>query len=106
MYEVWNEAHDIWPSSSLEDKIKCLVSIETGVPSLKPFKDDLIGIGQSLLAIATETEKTAERYSRAKSVNWLRNKKKGKWVLILDNVDNTDFLLTLRARDRRRRKAA
>jgi len=43
------------------------VSIGTGVPSLTPFKDDLIGIGQSLLAIATETEKTAERFSRDKS---------------------------------------
>ncbi|KAF2816881.1 FabD/lysophospholipase-like protein [Mytilinidion resinicola] len=67
VYEVWNEAQDIWPSGSLEDKIKCLVSIGTGVPSLTPFKDDLVGIGQSLLAIATETEKTAERFSRDKS---------------------------------------
>lgn len=67
VYEVWNEAQDIWPSDSLEDKTKCLVSIGTGVPSLTPFKDDIIGIGQSLLAIATETEKTAERFSRDKS---------------------------------------
>ncbi|KAF2175261.1 FabD/lysophospholipase-like protein [Zopfia rhizophila CBS 207.26] len=67
VYEVWNEAQDIWPSGSLEDKIKCLVSIGTGVPSLTPFKDDLISIGQSLLAIAVETEKTAERFSRDKS---------------------------------------
>ena len=44
-----------------------MVSIGTGVPSLTPFKDDLIGIGQSLLKIATETEKTAERFSRDKS---------------------------------------
>ena len=67
VYEVWNEAQDIWPSGSLEDKIKCLVSIGTGVPSLTPFKDDIISIGRSLLAIATETEKTAERFSRDKS---------------------------------------
>lgn len=73
MYEVWNEAQDIWPSVSLKDKVKCLVvkclvvkcleSTRTGVPSLTPLKGDLIGIGQSLLAIATETEKTAERFS-------------------------------------------
>ena len=43
VYEVWNEAEDIWPSGSLEDKIKCLVSIGTGAPSLTPFKDDLMG---------------------------------------------------------------
>ena len=67
VYEVWNEAQDVWPSGSLEDKVKCLVSIGTGVPSLTPFKDDLVGIGESLLAIATETEKTAERFCRDKS---------------------------------------
>ncbi|KAL2043537.1 hypothetical protein N7G274_003844 [Stereocaulon virgatum] len=37
------------------------------MPSLKPFKDDLLGIGHSLLAIATETEKTAERFNKDKS---------------------------------------
>ena len=67
VYEVWNEAQDIWPSGSLEERVQCLVSIGTGMPSLKPFTDDLVGIGQSLLAIATETEKTAERFSRDKS---------------------------------------
>lgn len=67
VYEVWNEAQYIWPSGSFEESVKCLVSIGTGVPSLKPFPDDLVGIGQSLLAIATETEKTAERFCRDKS---------------------------------------
>ena len=32
-----------------------------------PFGDNLLDIGQSLLAIATETEKTAERFCRDKS---------------------------------------
>ena len=67
VYEVWNEAQDIWPSGSLEERIQCLVSIGTGMPSLKPFTDDLVGVGQNLLAIATETEKTAERFNRDKS---------------------------------------
>jgi predicted acylesterase/phospholipase RssA len=67
VYELWVEAQDIWPSGSLEDKVKCLVSMGTGVPSLAPFKNDLMGIGKSLLAIATESEKTAERFSRDKS---------------------------------------
>jgi len=67
VYELWNEAQDIWPSISLEDKVNCLVSIGTGVPSLKPFGDDLVGIGQSLLTIATETEKIAERFCRDKA---------------------------------------
>jgi hypothetical protein len=66
IYEVWTEAQDMWQSGPLEDRVKCLVSIGTGVPSLTPFKDDLIGIGQSLQKIATETEKTAEQFLRDK----------------------------------------
>jgi len=67
VYEVWNEAQDIWPLGSLEARVQCLVSIGTGVPSLRPFADDLVNIGRSLLAIAMETEKTAERFNRDKS---------------------------------------
>ncbi|KAF2801475.1 uncharacterized protein BDZ99DRAFT_221763 [Mytilinidion resinicola] len=67
VYEVWNEAQDIWPSGSLEEKISCFVSIGTGVPSLKPFSKKLVGIPKNLVAIATETEKTAERFCRDKS---------------------------------------
>jgi hypothetical protein len=51
----------------LEGRIKCLVSIGTGVPSLKPFRDDAFNIGKTLVAIATETEQTAERFRRDKS---------------------------------------
>ena len=67
IYEMWNEAQDMWPSGSLEERIQCIVSIGTGVPSLRPFTDDLVGVGQSLVAMATETEKTAERFNRDKS---------------------------------------
>jgi hypothetical protein len=67
VYEVWNEAQDLWPSGSLEESVKCFVSIGTGIPSLTPFTDDLASVGKSLLAIATETEKTAERFCRDKS---------------------------------------
>ena len=51
----------------LEDEIKYLVSIRTGVPSLTPFKDNLINISQSLLAIAIKIKKTVEQFSRDKS---------------------------------------
>lgn len=67
IYEVWKEAKGIWPSGLLEDKVKCLVSIGTGIPSLTPLKDNLKDIGDSLVAIATETETTAETFSRDKS---------------------------------------
>jgi hypothetical protein len=53
-------------SGSLEVNIKCLVSLGTGIPSLKPFGDHFFEVSQTLLTIATETEKTAERFSRDK----------------------------------------
>jgi predicted acylesterase/phospholipase RssA len=62
--EVWDQAQLAWGPEPLEGKVKCLVSIGTGVPSLKPFKDDVLHIGETLIAIATETEQTAERFRR------------------------------------------
>ena len=67
VWEVWNEAQLVWGPEPLESRIKCLVSIGAGVPSLKPFKDDVFHIGKTLVAIATETEQTAERFRRDKS---------------------------------------
>ncbi len=67
VFELWSEAQDTWPSDSLEEDIKCPVSIGTGLPSLQPFGDSLIEIGQTLKRIATETEQTAERFSRVKA---------------------------------------
>jgi hypothetical protein len=57
----------MWGPWLLENKIKCLVSISTGVPSLKPFRDDILLIGKTLVSIATETEQTVERFRRDKS---------------------------------------
>lgn len=38
-----------------------------GRPFLKPFRDDVLHIGETLVAIATETEHTAERFCQDKS---------------------------------------
>jgi predicted acylesterase/phospholipase RssA len=65
--ELWDQAQLTWGPEPLEDRIKCLVSIGTGVPSLKPFKDDVLQIHKTLAAIATETEQTAERFRREKA---------------------------------------
>ena len=67
IWEVWNEAQLVWGPQPLEDRIKCLVSIGTGVPSLKPFQNDIFHIGTTLVAIATETEQTAEKFRRDKT---------------------------------------
>jgi predicted acylesterase/phospholipase RssA len=67
VWEMWNQAQLIWGPQPLEDNVKCLVSIGTGVPSLKPFRDDVFHIGKTLVAIATETEQTAEKFRRDKT---------------------------------------
>jgi len=59
--ELWAEAMDMWPS---ESKVKCLVSIGTGQPSLKPFGESLLDIAKTLSEIATDTEYTAELFSK------------------------------------------
>jgi predicted acylesterase/phospholipase RssA len=66
--EVWDQAQLVWGPEPLEGRVKCLVSIGTGVPSLKPFKDDVLHIGETLVAIATETEQTAERFRRERQL--------------------------------------
>jgi len=39
-----------------------------GVPSLKSFKDDVLHIGETLVATATEIEQTAERFRRERAL--------------------------------------
>jgi predicted acylesterase/phospholipase RssA len=63
--EVWTEAQDMWPS--LQNKLQCLVSIGTGVPSLSAFvRNDLSIVGKMLVQIATESEGKAEMFRRDK----------------------------------------
>jgi predicted acylesterase/phospholipase RssA len=62
--EMWDQAQLEWGPEPLESKVKCVVSIGTGVPSLKPFKDDVLHIGETLLAMAAETGKTTEQFRR------------------------------------------
>lgn len=58
---------DIWGADALGRKLRCLVSIGTGVPSLKQVRDDVLGITETLKDLATETEKTARRFHKDKS---------------------------------------
>ena len=66
IYEVWGQAQDIW-GSQLQNQLKCVVSIGTGVLSLTRIRDDALNIGGTLVAIATETEKTAQQFHRDKA---------------------------------------
>ena len=65
--ELWNEAKDAWDPEPLEQNLKSLVSIGTGVPSVEPFRTGILEIGQTLVRISTETEQTAESFQRAHS---------------------------------------
>ena len=67
VWEVWSQAQLIWGPEPVESSIQCFVSIGTGIPSLKPFHNDVLHIGTTLIAIATETEQTAERFRRDKT---------------------------------------
>lgn len=59
--EVEGEASSIWcfETGDLKPLVKCFISIGTGHPGKKPIDDSIFKFfGQTLVAIATETENT------------------------------------------------
>lgn len=68
IYDLWNQAQDVWGPDELLQKLQCIVSIGTGVPSLKPVSDDALGIMKTLKELATETDKTAQQFHRDKAI--------------------------------------
>jgi predicted acylesterase/phospholipase RssA len=68
LHELWTEANDTWRVADgpwrLEDNVACVVSIGTGSPSIRLFKDDVIGISGTLRDIATNCERAAEDFQR------------------------------------------
>lgn len=66
IWEVWNQAQQVWGPEPLEDKIKCVVSIGAGVLPLTPFKDDVYSIHKTLIAMATRTEEKSNEFRRSK----------------------------------------
>jgi predicted acylesterase/phospholipase RssA len=63
---LWDEAQEIFLKQEQrpESHVKCLVSIGTGIPSLKPFGSCLLAVGKTLKSIATDTERTAVSFER------------------------------------------
>ncbi|KAK5122119.1 hypothetical protein LTR85_004365 [Meristemomyces frigidus] len=70
---LWSEACDIWGADQdsnwrLEDNIRCFVSIGTGVPSLKGYRDqNLAAMFQTLVNISTASQTAAEDFRRQHS---------------------------------------
>jgi len=67
VYTLWNQAQDVWGADQLQNRLQCLVSIGTGVSNLAPIHDDVLRIGATLKGLATETEKTAQRFHKDKA---------------------------------------
>jgi hypothetical protein len=67
IYELWAEAwslyshHDEW---KLENHLKCLLSIGTGIPSRRPFGPGMMDVAAALKLIATESEAKAQQFQR------------------------------------------
>lgn len=63
---LWNEASEVFMRSEqrLEDNLDCLLSIGTGVPAITAFGQSLTSLGDSLVRLSTETEKTAQSFQR------------------------------------------
>jgi predicted acylesterase/phospholipase RssA len=75
--ELWTEAYDIWNDGTnwnLDDNIRCMVSIGTGVPMLKSFQENPIDVAKALVQIALDTEKTAETFRRHHSALYSENR--------------------------------
>ena len=63
--ELWTEASDVWRDiGALEDNLNCIVSIGTGAPALQAFGDSLLQVAATLKELATEAEKTAEKFEQ------------------------------------------
>lgn len=67
MWELWIEAQEIWGPYHLEDNVKCLVSIGTGILAPAPFIYHAVHIWGAIKRLATETERTAECFERDKT---------------------------------------
>lgn len=65
--ELWDQAKLLWGPEPLERRVRCLVSVGTGLSKLETFSHDLRHIIPRLVALATETERTAERFRRDKA---------------------------------------
>jgi hypothetical protein len=63
--EVEGEASNIWCSETgdLKPLVKCFISVGTGNPGKRAIEENITKfLSGTLVAIATETEKTAERF--------------------------------------------
>lgn len=66
MREVWIEARGQWRSGSLESQLRCMVSIGTGVPSIKRLGKGMFGLSRSkheVIDAETETNRFLKEHT-------------------------------------------
>ncbi|KAK1146134.1 hypothetical protein N8T08_003223 [Aspergillus melleus] len=66
MREVWIEARSLWRSGSLESQLRCMVSIGTGVPSIKRLGRNMFGMSRSkheVVDAETETNRFLKEHT-------------------------------------------
>lgn len=61
---VWSEAISTWHGAPIKSQLGCLLSIGTGVPSIKKFGANIPDIIGTLRRIATDTEASANLFIR------------------------------------------
>ena len=104
VYQLWNEAKDAWDREPLQQNLKSLISVGTGVPSVEPFRTGLLEIGHTLTRISTETEQTAESFQRSHSElddndQYFRfNVRNGLEHIGLEDLSQRDTIMTLTER--------
>ncbi|KAF7629457.1 acyl transferase/acyl hydrolase/lysophospholipase [Aspergillus flavus] len=62
MREVWIEARGVWPAGTLENQLKCMVSIGTGEPSIKRSRRRLFGLVKGADVDAVDPEIDTNRF--------------------------------------------
>lgn len=68
VHKPWEEMQDLMGyGHRLEDNLNCLVSLGAGIKSLKPFDQTFGALLNTLMAIATETERSAQQFQRSKA---------------------------------------
>ena len=63
--QLWNEAQNVWCPNDidLKDMLKCIISLGTGNPGLRPLSEGVLKLlSESLVRIAAETEDTAKLF--------------------------------------------
>ncbi|KAF2222994.1 acyl transferase/acyl hydrolase/lysophospholipase [Elsinoe ampelina] len=66
--KLWEEMQDILgPHETLTNNLNCLVSVGTGIRSLKAVGESASSLFNTLKDIATETENTAERFQKSRT---------------------------------------